>query len=80
MNQVKTWRIFCYILAIVLAIIIVKVAFGDETNQKLSRDEQIQVMVESYLDAYNVGNSPGVYCKDLDSTALTLFHYRTKDR
>ncbi len=50
-TQVKTWKMFVWIVAIVFVLIMVKVAFGETVEQKLSREEQIQIMRECIHDA-----------------------------
>lgn len=73
MNKVKTWHIFVAILMVVSVFFVVKAAFGDEGNQKLSREEQIRIMKECYRDTKNVLHM-GSRSTEM---AITFFYYRT---
>lgn len=73
-REVKTWHIFCYILAIVLVFIAIKAAFGDDIDQKLSRAKQIQIMKQCYIDTKIVIDDGRVKSTEM---AITFFYYRT---
>lgn len=89
MRLVNTWKIFLIIVGIVLLFIMVKVAFGDEGNQKLSREEQIQIMNDCIKSANNK-SLVKLYKGEMDygntternkiAIAAAFFQYRTKDR
>lgn len=76
MNRVKTWHIFVVIVMAVSVFFVVKVAFGDEGNQKLSREEQMQIMKECRVDAREIFT----YGPNISRVAVAFFQYRTRDR